>query len=310
MTEMNGTERMTAAGRPISWYVDQEVRDGRWREEEVEASVVGLTRPLTIFRGVRKTGFIAYDWHGDKSTFCPPMWWDLAIGSGACGLGCRACIDQDTWIYTDVGPVRVQELCTRFQERPWKVLGYDENFRATWTPLLAIASKPDPGNHLAIKLDTGHRVQVTPDHPMIVARAGHFEGWDGSLPAQRVVSGDWLPVAQKVPALERMQSLLDLLTIDWGIPIWVEDETLAARLPVAPAEIAKQIGQLPQADRRYLFTRHAQSNSYGLQEYLDVLRVTGLSPGKQVRVRAMNGHSSPLAVRSFIAISALFWATT
>jgi DNA repair photolyase len=91
MTEMNGTERMTAAGRPISWYVDQEVRDGRWREEEVEASVVGLTRPLTIFRGVRKTGFIAYDWHGDKSTFCPPMWWDLAIGSGACGLGCRSC---------------------------------------------------------------------------------------------------------------------------------------------------------------------------------------------------------------------------
>jgi DNA repair photolyase len=82
---------MTAAGRPINWYVDQEVSDGRWRQEEVAAEVVGLTRPLTVFRGTRKTGFIAYDWHGDKATFCPPMWWDLAIGSGACGLGCRSC---------------------------------------------------------------------------------------------------------------------------------------------------------------------------------------------------------------------------
>jgi hypothetical protein len=42
MTEMNSTERMTAAGRPISWYVDQEGSDGRWREEEVAAEVVGV----------------------------------------------------------------------------------------------------------------------------------------------------------------------------------------------------------------------------------------------------------------------------
>jgi len=34
---------------------------------------------------------IVHDWHGDAQTFCPPIWWDLAIGSGACGLGCRAC---------------------------------------------------------------------------------------------------------------------------------------------------------------------------------------------------------------------------
>jgi DNA repair photolyase len=88
---MRNTGQVTAAGRPITWYVDQEVNEGRWREEEVAAEIVGLTRPLTIFRGPRKTGFIAYDWHGDKATFCPPMWWDLAIGSGACGLGCRSC---------------------------------------------------------------------------------------------------------------------------------------------------------------------------------------------------------------------------
>jgi hypothetical protein len=81
----------TAAGRPIDWYTNEQVNNGVWREEEVTSEVSGLSRPITIYRGSRKTNLIAYDWHGDKQTFCPPMWWDLAIGSGACGLGCRAC---------------------------------------------------------------------------------------------------------------------------------------------------------------------------------------------------------------------------
>lgn len=81
----------TAAGRPIDWFTNEQVDKGIWREEEILPEVTGLTRPLTVYRGTRKTNLIAYDWHGDKQTFCPPMWWDLAIGSGACGLGCRAC---------------------------------------------------------------------------------------------------------------------------------------------------------------------------------------------------------------------------
>ena len=81
----------TAAGQPIDWFTNEQVRNGSWREEEIAPEVSGLSRPLTIYRGSRKTNLIVYDWHGDKQTFCPPMWWDLAIGSGACGLGCRAC---------------------------------------------------------------------------------------------------------------------------------------------------------------------------------------------------------------------------
>jgi DNA repair photolyase len=81
----------TAAGRRIDWYTDEQVAQGVWREEVVAPEVSGLTRPLVVYRATRKTNLIAYDWHGDKQTFCPPMWWDLAIGSGACGLGCRAC---------------------------------------------------------------------------------------------------------------------------------------------------------------------------------------------------------------------------
>lgn len=81
----------TSAGRQIDWYTNEQVAQGIWREEEISPEVSGLTRPITVYRASRKTNLIVYDWHGDKQTFCPPMWWDLAIGSGACGLGCRAC---------------------------------------------------------------------------------------------------------------------------------------------------------------------------------------------------------------------------
>jgi hypothetical protein len=81
----------TSAGRPISWFVEEQVTGGGWREEVIPANIVGLSRPLVVCRAPRKTNLIVHDWHGDKNTFCPPMWWDLAIGSGPCGLGCRAC---------------------------------------------------------------------------------------------------------------------------------------------------------------------------------------------------------------------------
>lgn len=83
--------KSTQKGKKISWFVEQQSAEQVWREQVIPAPVVGLSRDITIFRAARKTNLITYDWHGDKNTFCPPMWWDLAIGSGACGLGCRAC---------------------------------------------------------------------------------------------------------------------------------------------------------------------------------------------------------------------------
>jgi DNA repair photolyase len=81
----------TSDGKPITWYVDEQVNSGNWKVEVIPADVVGLSRPITVFRSSRRTNLITYAWHGDLETFCPPMWWDLAIGSGACGLGCRSC---------------------------------------------------------------------------------------------------------------------------------------------------------------------------------------------------------------------------
>jgi len=79
--------RTTSKGRPITWYVDEQVHNGNWTLEVISAEVVGLSRPITVFRAPRHTNLVTYDWHGDDETFCPPMWWDLAIGSGACGWG-------------------------------------------------------------------------------------------------------------------------------------------------------------------------------------------------------------------------------
>jgi DNA repair photolyase len=100
----------TAAGKPITWYVEEQVAEGKWRQEIIPANVVGLSRPLSVFRAPRKTNPITHKWHGDRNTFCPPMWWDLAIGSGACGLGCRACFLM---------------LTHRIKRDPWRHLLYD-----------------------------------------------------------------------------------------------------------------------------------------------------------------------------------------
>ncbi len=97
-------------GAEVTRFVDLQLKEGSWRQESIAADVVGLSRPITVFWSRRKTNLITYDWHGDRETFCPPMWWDLAIGSGACGLGCRACFLM---------------LTHRIRRDPWRHLLYD-----------------------------------------------------------------------------------------------------------------------------------------------------------------------------------------
>jgi hypothetical protein len=81
----------TIINRPVSSYIEDQLTTGKWREETVSPELTGLTRPIRIYRASRKSNLITHKWHGDRDTFCPPMWYDLGIGSGACGLGCRAC---------------------------------------------------------------------------------------------------------------------------------------------------------------------------------------------------------------------------
>lgn len=72
-------------------YISRQVESKSWTPVIVPKEVVGLTRDVAIFTAIRKKNLVTYAKHGDRDTFCPPIWWDLGIGSGACGLGCRSC---------------------------------------------------------------------------------------------------------------------------------------------------------------------------------------------------------------------------
>ncbi len=83
-----------AAGGPFAHrtpYIVERLASGDWREGRIPAAEAGLTRDLRIFLADRKSDPIVHEWRGDRNTFCPPVYWDLAIGSGPCGLGCRGC---------------------------------------------------------------------------------------------------------------------------------------------------------------------------------------------------------------------------
>jgi DNA repair photolyase len=77
--------------KPINSFVEAQAATGKWREEVVSADVAGTPRDIVIFRAARNVNRIKHDWHGNAQTFCPPKWFDLALGSGACGYGCRFC---------------------------------------------------------------------------------------------------------------------------------------------------------------------------------------------------------------------------
>ncbi len=71
--------------------LDRAKRD-HWRLECIEAAILGLSRPLEVYRCSRKSNLIKpWDKDGKQKNYCPAHWADLAIGSGACGLRCRAC---------------------------------------------------------------------------------------------------------------------------------------------------------------------------------------------------------------------------
>ena len=80
-------------GRSVtSSFVGGETARGAWTPLIVPSEVSGIPRPMTVFLADKApSGIIKWAWHGDAQTFCPPTWADIAIGSGACGFGCRSC---------------------------------------------------------------------------------------------------------------------------------------------------------------------------------------------------------------------------
>jgi len=167
--EVTAEIHTTSAGKPITWYVDEQVENGNWTPEVIPAEIVGLSRPLTVFRAPRHTNLVTYDWHGDAETFCPPMWWDLAIGSGACGLGCRACFLM---------------LTHRIRRDPWRHLlynNYDDFTKAVEKWLVDPKRRPqhtmgigiDRSDSLLYEGVTGHVRRLAPLFASPVANPNH-----------------------------------------------------------------------------------------------------------------------------------------
>jgi hypothetical protein len=72
-------------------FIENEIARGAFRPFTVLPAVSGLSRPMTVLLAERNTKLVKFAYHGDDQTFCPPIWGDVAIGSGACGFGCRTC---------------------------------------------------------------------------------------------------------------------------------------------------------------------------------------------------------------------------
>jgi hypothetical protein len=70
------TNSLTGPFTQRTSYVAQRVASGDWREGSIPAAEAGLTRELPIFLADRRSDPIVHHWHGDKNTFCPPLYWD------------------------------------------------------------------------------------------------------------------------------------------------------------------------------------------------------------------------------------------
>jgi DNA repair photolyase len=86
--------RVLMMEKPVEWWVEDQIANGTWREVRLAPRITGLKQEITVLETERKSSFIK-PWRmrreHHKTTFCPPIWYDLAIGSGPCGLQCRAC---------------------------------------------------------------------------------------------------------------------------------------------------------------------------------------------------------------------------
>lgn len=156
-------------GRAIEdGFVRKEVERGAWRPLVVAPEMSGITRPMTIFLSKRKTHLIKWAWHGDEETFCPPTWADIAIGSGACGYGCRSCFLMLTWramrdplmpVVYDNGDDFERVVRRWLVARAWDVEGKGNRAR---TPKDAIGLGIDRADSLLWEGATGHARRLIP----------------------------------------------------------------------------------------------------------------------------------------------------
>jgi len=81
----------TNEGKPFDWKEQELVEKGVLRLELIPADVLGLTRPLEVYRKTGRGPFVKIWKNKDTYTACPEHLADIMIGEGSCGLRCRTC---------------------------------------------------------------------------------------------------------------------------------------------------------------------------------------------------------------------------
>lgn len=91
MESVRTTPGKAKDGKPFDFYEKQLVEKGEWRLEVIPADILGLVRPLEVYRAARKGKFVVPWERDDMEGYCPQHWADIKIGRGPCGLRCRTC---------------------------------------------------------------------------------------------------------------------------------------------------------------------------------------------------------------------------
>lgn len=98
MLTQNLRPGLTSQGKPFDFHEQEMVRSGKWRLEVVPAEVLGLARPLEVYRATRKGKFVVpWDREGLEGYCLMRHWADVKFGQGACGLRCRPCFLVGTY---------------------------------------------------------------------------------------------------------------------------------------------------------------------------------------------------------------------
>ena len=85
--------KLTRSGESFDHVVRKRVANGDYRLECIPAEILGVARPMEVYRAIRAKNNILKPWqpNTDDDSYCPAHWSDIAIGRGACGFRCRAC---------------------------------------------------------------------------------------------------------------------------------------------------------------------------------------------------------------------------
>lgn len=204
------------------------------------------------------------------------------------------CVDGQTLIFTEEGPISISEFFKKFKFREEKygekngkvadiskkVLGYKNKeiclLNATKAWIL-------PANKLIkIKTKLGNSLTCTPEHPLLTITSEGELAWKN---AEKLCVGDYIASAKKIYIKEKESSLLNFFIEEKSLKI--SDKDLIRKLLLKIKEKRNELN--------IKFGKYARFNYnfMPLKEFLELAKKIGMSV-KKISVTDWQGKSSPL----------------